>query len=300
MRLSVVHETLYRYDQAVESSHHLAHLSPQSDAMQTVHAHRIDIDPAPTCGDLTQRVDRWGNLATHWFMAQAHPHLRVAAYSQIETRVCPEAISEISCQQASRLLHQDLKLGRAEALRWVYPSIRVPQHPEFSDLARPDLAPERPLVEAAVAFMQRLHGQFTYDAQSTQVHTPALSALREQRGVCQDFAHIMLAGLRQMGQAACYVSGYLLTHPPPGQARLRGADASHAWVALHIPHLNDHPSRGWLHLDPTNARYGWGSPGADYVVLARGRDFSDVSPLRGVLRGGSDSAPRVSVHVEPI
>ena len=113
-------------------------------------------------------------------------------------------------------------------------------------------------------------------------------------------AHIMLAGLRQMGQAACYVSGYLLTHPPPGQARLRGADASHAWVALHIPHLNDHPSRGWLHLDPTNARYGWGSPGADYVVLARGRDFSDVSPLRGVLRGGSDSSPRVSVHVEPI
>jgi transglutaminase-like putative cysteine protease len=108
----------------------------------------------------------------------------------------------------------------------------------------------------------------------------------------------MLAGLRGNGMAACYVSGYLLTQPAPGQLRVIGGDASHAWVALYVPGLDHHPSRGWLHLDPTNQRHGWGSPGEDYVVLAMGRDFSDVSPLRGILRGGDASAPQVDVAVE--
>jgi transglutaminase-like putative cysteine protease len=176
----------------------------------------------------------------------------------------------------------------------------VPRHAELGYFARPDFDPERPLTEAALAMMHRMHGQLVYDITSTHVDTPALEALQSGRGVCQDFAHIMLAGLRQMGLAACYVSGYLLTHPAPGQRRLIGADASHAWVALYVPGLDEHASRGWLHLDPTNARHGWGSPGTDYVELARGRDFADVSPLRGVLRGGDASAPQVSVTVLPL
>jgi transglutaminase-like putative cysteine protease len=146
--------------------------------------------------------------------------------------------------------------------------------------------------------MHRMHTELTYDHQSTHVDTPALIALQARRGVCQDFAHIMLAGLRLMGLSACYVSGYLLTQAAPGQARMLGADASHAWVALHVPGLQDHPSGGWLHLDPTNDRQGWGSPGEDYVIVAVGRDFADVSPLRGVLQGGDAAAPQVRVSVE--
>ncbi|MEY2621518.1 MAG: hypothetical protein RIT26_1338 [Pseudomonadota bacterium] len=300
MQLSIVHETIYRYGRQVESSHHLAHLSPGSDPAQTVHAHRIEVDPTPGLADLSVRTDLWGNQLTQWFLPQPHQHLRVVARTRVDTVTLPEAHPDLSCRQSTLALGLAAHPSAAIAQRCLYPSSRVPQHPDFSDLARTDLAADRPLMEGAIAFMHRLHSELTYDNQSTQVDTPALSALRLRRGVCQDFAHIMIAGLRQMGQAACYVSGYLLTQAPPGQPRLVGADASHAWVALYVPGLQDHPSQGWLHLDPTNARHGWGSPGTDYVTLARGRDFADVSPLRGVLRGGDASAPAVSVAVEPI
>ena len=300
MRLSIVHETVYRYSQRVESSHHLAHLSPCTEPTQNVLSHRIEIDPVPGLGDQSTRTDVWGNQQTRWFLSEAHQILRVVARTRVDTRTLTDTHSAITCQQAIEQLRHTSNPSAIIARRCMYPSSRVPQHPDFSDLARTDLSADRPLTQAALAFMHRLHSELTYDKQSTMVDTPALSALRLSRGVCQDFAHIMIAGLRQMGQSACYVSGYLLTQPLPGQTRLVGADASHAWVALYVPGMQDHPSQGWLHLDPTNARHGWGSPGPDYVTLARGRDFADVSPLRGVMRGGDASAPAVSVAVETI
>ncbi len=118
--------------------------------------------------------------------------------------------------------------------------------------------------------------------------------------MCQDFAHILIACLRSLGLPARYVSGYLLTHPPEGKERLVGSDASHAWAAVYVPAARAHASGGWLHLDPTNNRWGWGSPGEDYVQVAHGRDFADVSPLRGILQGGASHSLQVGVTVEPL
>jgi transglutaminase-like putative cysteine protease len=298
MRLSITHQTTYAYGVPVESSHHMAYLTPPNSATQQVLSHAIDIDPQPPTPPHT-RSDVFGNTVTHWALPDGHRHLRVTARSWIDTHALEPAHTEMTCAQAAQATQVAALSHPGEWPIHVHPSVRVPRHGEWGHLARPDFEPERPLVDAAVAFMQRLHTQLVYDSTSTHVDTPALLALQAGRGVCQDFAHILLAGLRQMGHAACYVSGYLLTQPAPGQARLIGADASHAWVALYVPGLQGHVSRGWLHLDPTNARHGWGSPGCDYVELARGRDFADVSPLRGVLRGGDASPPQVSVTVLP-
>jgi transglutaminase-like putative cysteine protease len=146
----------------------------------------------------------------------------------------------------------------------------------------------------------RMHQDFRYASASTDINTPALQALDQRRGVCQDFAHILVACLRSLGLPARYVSGYLLTEPPAGQPRLVGSDASHAWASVYLPDLAAHACQGWLDLDPTNNRTGWASPGEDYVRLAVGRDFADVSPLRGVLQGGGTHTLEVAVTVAPL
>ena len=149
--------------------------------------------------------------------------------------------------------------------------------------------------------MARIHDEFTYETFSTEVNTPALEALERRTGVCQDFAHIMIGCLRAMGVPARYVSGYLLTHPPAGQPRLIGSDASHAWVAVYLPDLpGAQDGNGWYDLDPTNNRSGWASPGEDYVTLALGRDYSDISPMRGVIHGGARHTLTVAVTVQPL
>ena len=296
MRLSITHQTQYRYGIAVETSHHLAHLTPVSRPTQVLVGHQMVIDPAPS--DRTERTDAFGNQVTQWTLPFVHHHLNVTTQSEIQTRGLPDAQSEITCHQAQERLRYVALQNPSPAAAYLGPSIHVPWHPDLADYAAPDFTGQRPLIEAALAFMRRMHAELTYDHLSTHIDTPAPEALRARRGVCQDFAHIMLGGLRHMGLAACYVSGYVLTQPAPGQLRVIGGDASHAWVALHVPGLEDHPSQGWLHLDPTNQRHGWGSPGEDYVILARGRDFADVSPLRGVLRGGDASAPVVDVSVQ--
>jgi transglutaminase-like putative cysteine protease len=155
-------------------------------------------------------------------------------------------------------------------------------------------------MQAAQALNARMHRDFHYETASTDINTPALEALQARRGVCQDFAHILVACLRSLGLPARYVSGYLLTQPPPGQARLVGSDASHAWASVYVPELVNHPSQGWLDLDPTNDRCGLASPGLDYVRLAVGRDFADVSPLRGVLQGAGSHTLQVAVTVAPL
>lgn len=296
MRLSITHQTQYRYGIAVETSHHLAHLTPVSRPTQVLVGHQMVIDPAPS--DRTERTDAFGNQVTQWTLPFVHHHLNVTTQSEIQTRGLPDAQSEITCHQAQERLRYVALQNPSPAAAYLGPSIHVPWHPDLADYAAPDFTGQRPLIEAALAFMRRMHTEMVYDNSSTQVDTPAPMALSARKGVCQDFAHIMLGGLRQMGLAACYVSGYLLTKPAPGQLRVVGGDASHAWVALHIPGLENHPSLGWLHLDPTNQRHGWGSPGADYVIIAQGRDFADVSPLRGVLLGGDATPPQVDVAVQ--
>jgi transglutaminase-like putative cysteine protease len=182
----------------------------------------------------------------------------------------------------------------------VFGSHHAPVHEAFLAYAQSSFTPGRPLVQAAQELTARMHRDLCYETASTDINTPALEALAKQRGVCQDFAHILLACLRSLGLPARYVSGYLLTQPPPGQARLVGSDASHAWASVYLPELATHACQGWLDLDPTNNRTGWASPGLDYVRLAVGRDFADVSPLRGVLQGGGAHTLEVAVTVAPL
>ena len=170
----------------------------------------------------------------------------------------------------------------------------MPRHDAFVAYARPSFSADRPLMEAAWDLMERIHEDFEYESQATEVNTPALESLAQRRGVCQDFAHIMIACLRGMGLPARYVSGYLLTEPPPGQPRLVGSDASHAWVAVWSPGRDGGGT--WHDLDPTNNR----ARGEDYVTLAVGRDYSDVSPVRGVIHGGERHTLNVGVTVEPV
>ena len=178
----------------------------------------------------------------------------------------------------------------SEAAEFALDSALAPRAQALADWARAAAEANDGIVELAVALMHQIHAEFEYLPQSTSVTTGALEALELRHGVCQDFAHVLIGACRSLGLAARYVSGYLLTQPPPGKPRLVGADASHAWAAVWCP------PHGWLALDPTNDV----PAGQDHVTLAWGRDYADVAPLRGVIRGGSGNAPRVGVTVEPI
>ena len=186
------------------------------------------------------------------------------------------------------------------ASEFVFPSPYVPRHDDFAAYARASFVPGRAAFDVAMDLTERMYEDFAYDADSTEINTPAVEALAQRKGVCQDFAHIMIACFRTMGLPARYVSGYLLTQPPPGQPRLVGADASHAWVSVYLPGKGEddgsESAGGWADFDPTNGR----QPGEDYVTLAIGRDYSDVSPMRGVLHGGARHTLRVGVTVQPV
>lgn len=298
MRLHISHDTHYRYLQAVHTAHHLAHLSPPNTPAQTVCTHELSIWPQTDADALSHRIDGFGNHVCQWQIASAHDELLVRASTLVDTHP-PEAPRVPDCcwSQAAEHYRYISAQHSDAATRFGFASTHVPRSAIFADYAAPSFAPGASLVEAALDLLARMDADFDYRPLSTDIHTPAQQALEQRAGVCQDFAHIMLACLRSLGLSARYVSGYLLTHAPAGQARLRGADASHAWLALHVPSATG-PGH-WLHLDPTNHRSGWDSPGPDYVVLATGMDFADVSPLRGVLQGGASHELQVAVTVEP-
>jgi transglutaminase-like putative cysteine protease len=297
MRLRVEHDTRYDYRPAVEIAQHTAHLQPREGCCQRVLSFDWQVLPRPD--HMADGRDAFGNPQAWWSLATAHASLQVRACSLVET-CAPLGLNSTQSWEAARE-HSRYRSGQPgdAQTRFVFGSHHAPLHEQFAAFARECFTPARPLQDAAVALMQKIHSDFTYASQSTDVHTPALQALQARRGVCQDFAHILIASLRSLGLAARYVSGYLLTQPPEGQERLIGADASHAWASVYVPELQDSACGGWLDLDPTNDRWGWGSPGEDYVLVAWGRDFSDVSPLRGVLQGGSSHTLHVGVSVLP-
>ena len=298
MRLTVQHDTVYDYRPAVETAQHTAHLQPRETALQSVHRFDLQISPAPE--GLRHGQDAFGNPQAWWALTQPHTLLHVVARSEVDTAP-PLDLQGSQPWDAVRehFRYRSGQPGDAQTC-FVFGSHHAPVHDAFAAYARSGFAPGKPLQEAATELMRKIHSDFTYASQSTDVHTPALQALQARRGVCQDFAHILIACLRSLGLAARYVSGYLLTHPPEGQPRLVGADASHAWASVYLPELADSACGGWLDLDPTNDRAGFGAPGEDYVVVAWGRDFADVSPLRGVLQGGQSHTLKVGVSVEPV
>ena len=254
--------------------------------------------------------DVYGNSRTFFSFDDRHNALRVVADSVIEThtqhpadKALPDSAASTPWERVREQFRYRAGAHYNSAWEFLFASPYVPRHDAFTEFALPSFTASRPLLEAADDLMTRIHTAMAYDGDSTDVSTPALTALRQGKGVCQDFAHIMVACCRAMGLPARYVSGYMLTQPPPGQPRLIGCDASHAWASVYCPDVSPSVTNGppgtacrWLDFDPTNNR----TPGEDYVTLATGRDFLDVSPLRGVIRGGAQHTLDVAVTVTPM
>lgn len=297
LTLAIEHRTRYDYSAPVTLAQHLAHLRPLDDEHQRLLAHDVSI--TPEASEQHAASDQRGNHAL-WFTV-AKPHRQLEVVSRCELRVWPRfAALQAALSPAWDGLAERLRyVARAPydpAVAYTLPSRFVPRLAELAAYAAPCLAPARPVAEAAIELMQRLHADFRYESASTQVDTPLAQAFAQRRGVCQDFAHLMIGALRMHGIPARYVSGYLLTHAPAsaggaGQAML-GADATHAWLQVYAPGTPGLPADGWLDLDPTNQLI----PSAGHVRLAVGRDYGDVTPLRGVIRGGGQHRLNVAVH----
>ena len=296
MILQVTHETRYDYVPAVEVAQHMSHLQPLNTATQTLLSHSLEIAPEPA--QQIRTLDIYGNTRCFFSMQTAHSQLRVVARSRVSTSSSDMPDSAVAWEQVRERFRYAAGSAYDLAAEFLFASPYVPRHADFAAFARPSFPAGTPLLLAARDLMRRIHTEFTYESESTEVNTPALQALAQRKGVCQDFAHIMIACLRALGLPARYVSGYLLTEPPPGVARLIGSDASHAWASVCIP---DFPAGArWCDFDPTNNTCGWGAPSDGYITLAIGRDYTDVSPIRGVIHGGANHTLHVGVTVEPV
>ncbi|WP_428422982.1 transglutaminase family protein [Methylibium sp.] len=279
VELEVVHVTEYRYGSPVELAQHIAILKPRDEGAQQLLDFEMEIEPLPA--HQHDDCDVYGNSRRVFTLTAPHQVLRVRATSRVRAnpaeRSGAAALPWEACRERWRYVS-----GRPldPAAEFTFPSTLVPSHAALRAWARPSFGPGRRLDEAATELMHRLHADFAYAPHSTEVGTPLLEAFEQRRGVCQDFAHVMIGSLRVLGLAARYVSGYLLTEPAPGQPRFEGADASHAWVAVAMP--REDGSVDWLELDPTNDC----EAGPTHVRLALGRDYADVTPLCGVIRGG--------------
>ncbi|UVJ44514.1 transglutaminase family protein [Pseudomonas sp. LS1212] len=288
----ILHDTHYRYDSPVSLAQQLAHLWPRDCTWQLCSEQTLQISPEPT--SRRDELDVFGNPLTRLAFERPHDELRVCARLSVE--VLPRAEVDFSRSPAWEMARNALIYSGSplptdvlQACRYRFESPYVRLKKSFVTFSESCFAPDRPLLLGVQALMEKIFDEFTFDAEATQVATPLVEVLERRRGVCQDFAHLMLACLRSRGLAARYVSGYLLTQPPPGQPRLIGADASHAWVSVYCP------VSGWVDFDPTNNV----QPALEHITLAWGRDFSDVSPLRGVILGGGSHDPEVSVTVMP-
>ena len=292
-RYQILHDTHYHYDSPVSLAQQLAHLWPRACDWQRCTEQQLLISPEPTTRRDEQDV--FGNPLTRLAFERPHDELLVNARLSVEVLARPELDFNLSpawdsTRDALTYSGRPLTARLLDACRYRFESPYVHLKRSFVEFSESCFPAGRPLMVGVQALMEKIFEEFTFDAEATQVATPLVEVLERRRGVCQDFAHLMLACVRSRGLAARYVSGYLLTQPPPGQARLIGADASHAWVSVFCPVL------GWVDFDPTNNV----QPALEHITLAWGRDFSDVSPLRGVILGGGTHDPDVRVTVMPL
>jgi transglutaminase-like putative cysteine protease len=288
-RYTVEHETRYAYRVAVSQSWQLAHLTPPALPWQTVLRHELAIEPPPD--ERHERSDAFGNRVTHFGIHGPHPLLEVRMTCDVEVtdRADASAVPGLAWEDVREALRDEPAQDALMPARMTEPSALVGWSDAARAYAATTLVAGRDWLDAVTALMRRIHREFDFEPGTTTVTTSVDEVLAQKSGVCQDFAHVMIACLRSHGLAARYVSGYLLTRPPPGQPRLLGADVSHAWVAAYSPR------HGWVEFDPTNDQL------ADrrYVTLATGADFGDVVPLRGVILGGRGQRMQVAVSVIP-
>jgi transglutaminase-like putative cysteine protease len=287
MIFDVSHRTTYVYSKPVLQSQHLVYLTPRATPRQSVHRHSLLIEPAPSSNVALQ--DYFGNASAILTIDDEHAELIVHARSTVEVSVAGHPMPGLSTaweKVASKALRDRNELDMG-VLQFVSASRHTRIVNEALDYALPSFPPGRPVLEAVLDLTKRIYREFTFDSTSTDISTPVSHVLQERRGVCQDFAHLAITCLRGLGLPARYVSGYLLTYPPPGVEKLQGADASHAWLSVWAPEA------GWVDFDPTNGIM----PSEEHITVAYGRDYDDVSPISGILLGGSRQKMTVAVDV---
>lgn len=307
-RYRIVHKTTYRYAKPVSLSHNEGHLLPGDDEHQTCESASLRIEPEPAVHH--ERRDHFGNRVNYFALEEAHDRIAIIAESRIVRRVSDRvpldeaskerALGACPAWESVRDTLTATPYGPAGIKEFAFASPMVPAKAIDSagvlDFARPSFTAGRSLLAVCLDLNERIFKEFQYDSDFTRIGTPLSRVIEHRRGVCQDFAHLFLACLRRFGIPARYASGYLETKPPPGRPRLQGADASHAWVSVYIPDADDSQSGGWLDFDPTNNLLA----GNQHVALGYGRDYSDVTPLKGVIFGGGKHSVQVAVDVLPL
>jgi transglutaminase-like putative cysteine protease len=288
MIYEVYHKTEYRYSEPVTSSQHTIHLQPRSMDYQKIHHCLLDINPKPN--NYLERVDYFGNRSLFFSLEEPHLRLQITVRSRVEVlpRSAPSLTQASPREEALTLLSDDATPAGLHIQEFLHPSPFAPHCEDLRLYAQTSFQKNRSLLEGAWDLNHRIFEDFEFDPAATTVSTPVSEVFQQRRGVCQDFAHLMIACLRSLGLAARYVSGYVRTQPAPGKPRLFGADASHAWVSVFCP------GQGWVDLDPTNDRL----VDQDYVTLGWGRDYGDVSLIRGVLSGGGQHSLYFSVNMQ--
>jgi len=290
MKYHLRHVTAYHYQEPVDLGTHMLHLSPLSRAGQQVISASIGTEP--DAARRTQAPDHFGNRVIWLFLHTLHQDFRITSEAEVAVQfpAPPDASTTLPWEQVVELARLGIEEARGAA-EFVFDSPHAPADASARGYAAPSFAPGRPVLEALVDLLARFKADFRFRPGVTGIATPVSTVIAQRAGVCQDFSHVMIAGLRALGLPARYASGYIRTHPPPGAARRCGADQSHAWVECWLG-----PEHGWIGLDPTNDLI----VQDEHVLVAVGRDYSDVSPVRGVILGGGAHELSVSVDLEPI
>jgi transglutaminase-like putative cysteine protease len=291
MIYDVTHLTRYRYGAPVVVNDCVLHLHPRDEPGQRISDYRLTAKPTPR--DWLEQRDGFANRVARMRIETPHTELSLKSKFRVsvERPAPPDPATTPPWEEMAALAAATQSLNPDSPAFALYPSRLIALFPDATAYARASFARNRPIYEAAADLNRRIKSDFAYDAEATDVRTPPAEAFKHKRGVCQDFAHVMIAGLRGLGLSALYVSGYIRTIPPPGKPRLVGADASHAWVAVWCG-----PAFGWLGLDPTNSI----PEGEDHIVLARGRDYADVPPVDGLILSYGGHELEVSVDVAPV
>lgn len=288
MRYRIKHITEYEYAATVSSCYNLAHIVPRNSRRQSCERNFISI--SPNAAFTAKREDYFGNLAYHFEIQRTHKKLVITSESEVEVRPqnnAPNLDFGITCLEAKRILESSKKQENLLAREFLLDSPMIRASDELRLYAEKFFQDDRPLLSAVTELTQRIYKDFEYSPESTTVATPLADVLKHRRGVCQDFAHLQVGCLRALGYPAKYVSGYIETLPPAGEEKLVGSDATHAWVSVYCP------DEGWFEFDPTNNQFA----NDQHIITAWGRDYYDVTPLRGVIFGGGTD-PRLGVSVD--
>lgn len=288
MKYKLKHKTLYTYVNEVHNYQGILCLQPQSSAKQLCKNFTLEIEPKPS--KIYSRTDYFGNIQHYFSLHQSHQSLKVTVSSEIEVLSIPEqSISKITCQEARLKFANDRAL-KIEVLQYQLTSQFITWDEDIIAFAESCLLPDIPLFEGVMNLIKKIFTEFQFRSGSTNINTPLKTVLKERKGVCQDFSHLAIASLRSVGIPARYVSGYIETLPPKGKIKLEGSDASHAWISVYIPEMC------WCEFDPTNNMI----PQQRHIVTAYGRDFADVSPLKGIIFSSGEHKVKVEVDVIPL